>query len=144
MTTIAYDHAKKQIAVDGRCSGDGVIKTDCDIKYLFTCDQAWFFCGQVSDHYLLLDAFRGEKVDFCESNAFLVIDKQVYLCGVNDGRFWKEKVSYSSAIGSGHKFAMAAMDFGKNAMDAVKYAATRDAYTGGKITVYDIDGGELL
>lgn len=139
MTTIAYDNARKSIAVDGRCTGDGIIKTDEDIKYLFTCDQAWFFCGQVSDYYLLLQAFNGEKVSKCDSNALLVIDKQVYLCGVDEGRFWKEKVNYNCAIGSGYKFALAAMDFGKSAKEAVEYAATRDTYTGGKIFVFDIN-----
>lgn len=144
MTTISYDHKLKQIAVDGRCTGDGVIKNDEDVKYLFTCDQAWFFCGQVSDYYLLLDAFSGKDVKHCESNALLVIDKQVWLCGVNDERFWKEKVNYSCAIGSGHKFAISAMDHGKSAKASVEYAATRDIYTGGKITVYNIESGELI
>lgn len=144
MTTIVYDHKNKQIAVDGRCCADGMIKSDSDIKYLFTCDQAWFFCGQVSDHLYLLDAFSGKDIQECESNALLVIDKKVYLCGVDKGKLWKEPINYNSGIGSGHRFAISALDFGKSAKEAVEYAMTRDLYTGGKITVYDIEAGNFI
>ena len=37
------------------------------------------------------------------------------------------------AIGSGATHAITAMDCGKNAMQAVRYAARRDIYTGGRI-----------
>lgn len=37
------------------------------------------------------------------------------------------------AIGSGAEFAIAAMDCGKSAVDAVKIASRRDPHTGGKI-----------
>ena len=39
----------------------------------------------------------------------------------------------TAAIGSGHDFALAAMDFGKTAAEAVAYAATRDSGTGGGV-----------
>lgn len=144
MTTIIYDHKNKQIAIDGRRTGDGVILNDNDVKYLFTCDQAWFFCGMVGDHLKLLDAFNGKQVKICESNAFLVIDKQVFRVGVHQGKFWKEKIDFSDAMGSGCRFAISALDFGKTAKQCVEYAMTRDYYTGGKVTVYNIESGELL
>lgn len=37
------------------------------------------------------------------------------------------------AIGSGWQFALAAMDFGKTAKQAIEYAATRDNGTGGGV-----------
>ena len=40
------------------------------------------------------------------------------------------------AIGSGMVWAMAAMDFGMSAREAVTYAATRDNQTGGTVDVY--------
>lgn len=43
------------------------------------------------------------------------------------------------AIGSGTRFALAAMDFGKNAEDAVNYACTRDVYSGGLVTVLALE-----
>lgn len=42
-------------------------------------------------------------------------------------------VDYPYAWGSGAPFAIAALDFGKSAVEAVKYAMTRDVFTGGKI-----------
>lgn len=41
------------------------------------------------------------------------------------------------AIGSGARFALAAMDLGMNAEDALKYTCTRDIYSGGEITVLE-------
>lgn len=143
MTTIVYDHKAKQIAVDGRSTGDEIIQTDEYVKYLFTCDQAWFFCGVNSDHHKLLDGFNGKPSGDCQVNAILIIDKQVYKCGSDKDGFWKEKVNHNCSIGSGYRFALAALDHGKSAKEAVEYAATRDIYTGGKITVYDIESGEI-
>ncbi len=44
------------------------------------------------------------------------------------------------AIGSGALFALAAMDFGQSAAEAVGYACTRDIYSGGSITVAQCKG----
>ena len=144
MTTIVYDHKARQIAVDGRSTGDEIIQSDEFVKYLFTCDQAWFFCGATGDFQKLLDAFSGKQIGKCHANAIIVIDKQVFKCGVDEDGFWKEKVKHNCSIGSGHKFGLAALDHGKSAKEAVEYASKRDIYTGGKITVYDIESGEIL
>lgn len=42
------------------------------------------------------------------------------------------------AIGSGTRFALAWMDAGHSAADAVEYACKRDIYSGGKITVLEL------
>ena len=144
MTTIVYDHKAKQIAVDGRATGDDIVQSDEYVKYLFTCGQAWFFCGVNADFYKLLDAFNGKEVEKCQANALLVIDKQVFKCGLDEQGFWKEKVSNNCSIGSGYRFGLAALDHGKSAKEAVEYAATRDIYTGGKITVFSVETGEIL
>jgi ATP-dependent protease HslVU (ClpYQ) peptidase subunit len=39
------------------------------------------------------------------------------------------------AIGSGTRFALAAMDMGRTAEEAIAYACTRDIFSGGDITV---------
>lgn len=57
-----------------------------------------------------------------------------------DGKRLKElAVEFDIAWGSGEEFALAAMDFGNSAEEAVKYAMTRDTCTGGKVHVYDIE-----
>jgi ATP-dependent protease HslVU (ClpYQ) peptidase subunit len=66
------------------------------------------------------------------------------LCGIDDNEFWVENLYCNQGVGSGFKFAISAMDHGKSAKDAVKYAATRDIYTGGKIHVYDIASARFI
>lgn len=41
-------------------------------------------------------------------------------------------------MGSGYQFAIAALDLGKTAKEAVNYAKTRDIYTGGRVRVFDV------
>jgi len=53
-------------------------------------------------------------------------------------------VEYNDAMGSGEEFALAALDHGKTAEDAVAYAATRDSGTGGKIRVFDVAKMEFI
>jgi hypothetical protein len=69
-----------------------------------------------------------------------VVDKgKVYRMGqsISNG-FWIDECKFSRADGSGYKFALGAMDHGKSAKDAVKYAMTRDIYTGGKVKVIKV------
>ena len=51
------------------------------------------------------------------------------------------KAEFNAADGSGRKFALSAMDFGCGAVDAIKYAAKKDIFTGGEIQVVDITTG---
>lgn len=43
-----------------------------------------------------------------------------------------------TAIGSGWRWALAAMDHGKNAIQAVEYAMSRDVFTGGEIEHFQL------
>ncbi len=144
MTTIVYDHNARQIACDSRCTGDGIIKTDSFIKYRYSGAALFFFTGPVSDHEKLINAYSHGKIEKCEANAMIFVDGNVMLCGIDNEEFWLENSAYSQGIGSGFKFALAALDFGKSAKEAIEYAATRDFYTGGKIHVLDIDTGKFL
>lgn len=45
----------------------------------------------------------------------------------------------SEAIGSGWQWAMAAMDFGASAIEAVNYAKKRNCHTGGKIFYFNFE-----
>lgn len=144
MTTIVYDHKNKLIACDSRVTGDSIIKSDEEIKYRYCGAAIFFLAGAISDHQLLIDAYNGASVEKCESNAVFVVDGVVRFCGVDDGKFWSEELNFNNAIGSGFKFALAALDFGMDVKGAVEYAARRDFYTGGKVHVYDIASCRFL
>ena len=78
-------------------------------------------------------------------NAIFVSKEGVaYITGMDENRlFWMNKLDYSYGIGTGSEFALSALDHGKTAIEAVRYAAKRDCYTGGRIYSYDIKSGEF-
>ena len=137
MTTIAYHHERKEIAYDGRTTRGDTIMNDNSEKMIEQRGVKFFLCGATCDYELLMSMYFGEKSDLVpEANALVIDGSVVYRIGCQiDGGFWKCKPDCNDAIGSGWQFALAAMDFGKCAKGAVKYAATRDSNTGGKISV---------
>jgi ATP-dependent protease HslVU (ClpYQ) peptidase subunit len=149
MTTIVYDHKNKLIAVDGRVVGDECILSDFFEKWKYSEDGAiWFLCGSVADQQLLVEAFKdGDRAKLdgdLRCNALRVKGGMVTMHGVEDGVAWTHSVPYSRAIGSGFQFAISMLDAGKTVVEAIAYAATRDCYTGGKISVYDIAAGRFI
>lgn len=150
MTTIVYDHKKKQIAVDGRSTSAGLIKSDTVEKWMIVNGEYWFFAGTPADYKMFIDYHSGNK----EKHNGLIPDA-VAMCvnglsevkwrGVqDDGIEWVQDIIHSDACGSGQSFALAALDFGKDALGAVQYAATRDIYSGGKISVFDIEKFDFI
>jgi len=145
MTTIVYDHKNRQIAVDSRATNGGVIVSDQDQKWFYIESELWFMCGAVCDKQLLINSFKdGDSTydlkQIPDANAFLVRDGEVFMRGVTEsGESWTQELSSSRCLGSGGNFALAAMDFGKSAKDAIEYAKTRDCYTGGKVHVFNLD-----
>lgn len=142
MTTIAYHHDSGEIAVDGRTTAGGIIVTDKSNKIIRRQDGALFFMtGATSDFADYCNEFsNGKKPSRAfDCGAMAVFDGVVHLTGVDgDSGFFASPRGENCAIGSGSHFATAAMDFGKSAKQAVKYAATRDSSTGGKITVVKV------
>ncbi len=135
MTTIAYKD--NIIAYDSRsCKGNTIFDDDSD-KHVEEGGVHFFMCGDASKCGEFLSAYHGEPNDV-EIEAFMIKDGKVYLCSVNDmGEFWSVR-SKTWAIGSGSEFALAAMDLGKSAKDAVKVAMKRDTGTGGKIRTFKV------
>lgn len=147
MTTIVYDHERRQIAIDSRSTSSGIIKSDSRKKWILQGEDIWFFAGAQCDIHDFLCAFDGKKPSRdLDCISLAVIGSCAYWCGVDnsDGSAWQQPVDCSDAVGSGQSFALAAMDFGKSAKEAVEYAATRDCYTGGKIHVYDIASARFI
>ncbi len=140
MTTIVYHHESSTIATDGIISKGGVILTKEAEKMTERDGVSFFFCGSVCDEGLFIEGYFGAELKVIpECRAIVVDNSNAYYCYVNnEGHMEKNLLSFNDAIGSGQNFALAALDFGKNAAQAVEYAATRDVYTGGKIRLYDV------
>lgn len=141
MTTIAYHHERKEIAYDGRTTRGDTIMNDRSEKMVERGGVKFFLCGATCDYDLLISMCHGNKEDLVpDANAIVVDGGLVYRIGcTSDGVFWKCKQDCNDAIGSGWQFALSAMDFGRSAKQAVKYAATRDSCTGGKVSVVRVE-----
>ena len=139
MTTIAYDHINGFIAVDGRVTSSGVIQSDNACKVINANGRTFCMSGSTSDWNDFCNDFENGKQPKRKysCNAMMIENESVFTCGIDDddGLFFQCEQNWNSAMGSGNQFAVAAMDFGKSAEEAVKYASTKDCYTGGKITV---------
>ncbi len=140
MTTIAYNHKDKQIAYESRSTRDFVIISDSVNKRIDRDGVSFFLCGSVADYDMLINIYFGGSENLVpECNAYAVSKEGCYRIGVTEaGEFWKQKLEHNEAMGSGWEWAIAAMDFGKSASDAVEYAKTRDSASGGKVNVFDI------
>lgn len=156
MTTIAV---KDGIMVgDGRCSlGSTVIKDDM-VKVFWINNHLMGGAGrarsistfaqwlQKHTDYTIVNQEVGDLVDLIppvlqddEEFTALVLtpDKQVLMYDGNVALNLGQDVPAS--IGSGSVFALAAMDAGSSAEDAVRIAMKRDVYSGGEITVVQLE-----
>jgi len=140
MTTIAYSHKLKQIAVDSRATAGTLIADDKCNKVFKRDGLVFIACGSVADLELLTDSypFGYEGMSDLSASAFVVDDGKVYQCDIQSGKYNVTPIDFDMALGSGCDFALSAMDFGKTPKEAVKYAMTRDCATGGKIQVVKV------
>lgn len=145
MTTIVYDHKNKQIAFDSRITSGDVICSDNANKHIQNNDEHWFFCGAISDFEYMIGLEHNDKPNVVpEAEAIVVRKDNVWRVGFKGGYCFHVKLEHSRGIGSGGYFALASLDHGKSAKEAVEYAMTRDIYTGGKVHVYDIKSGTFV
>ena len=135
MTTMIYSHEEKVIVVDGRCTKGHDIVSDQYNKVMKR-DGLTFICaGKVADLQALVDSYPYgfEGMDELEAIAFVVDDGEVFECTISDGDYNVCPITFNSANGSGTPYALAALDFGCTAKQAMKYVMTRDSATGGKV-----------
>lgn len=136
MTTIAYHHETKTVAVDSRQTMNGRVVTDSANKIKSEDGVRFAFTGKACDEGLFIDYYfsRQKSSLLPEASAIVFDDGVAYSVTVNeDGNVDMFELTMNFTIGSGGDFALAAMDNGKSAKEAVKYAATRCIYTGGRI-----------
>lgn len=148
MTTLVYQHSKKLIAMDGRLTGDNAIMSETfDKSYQHSDGSMWFLCGAVCDQPKLIEAYEGKEFPADRNinvNAFFVKDGKVYRCGIEEGLFWCDEVNDNRTMGTGWEWALAALDFGKDVIEAVQYAASRDYCTNANVSVFDIAENKFI
>lgn len=141
MTTIAFNFKDKQIAVDSRCTSGMLINNDNANKVIENKLGIWFFAGSVADRLQLVSMQPGESTEHdLDGAAILIRDGEVFTVYLDDGRYCEVLLDCNETMGSGSPYALAAMDFGCSAYDAVAYAMKRDIGTGGAIQLYDMHG----
>ncbi|PHX25815.1 proteasome subunit beta [Pseudomonas syringae pv. syringae] len=140
MTTISYKDGV--IAYDSCCTR-GTTITDDDCEKLETVKGVHFLCtGCTCDFDALIAAYFGTVASApVESSGYAVDDGALWLIGHDDKTgFWKSRIRLDTgdAIGSGSAFALAAMDMGATAAEAVDAAKKRDTSTGGRVRTLNI------
>ena len=136
MTTIAYDHENKTIAVDSRMTLQGVISSDDKDKVIYKGAVAWVLCGSICDLDDFTSLTKGQRFESeltIDASGIRAVDSKAYHVFMHEGVFCEELLTCNLTLGSGSKFATASMDYGSSAKEAVEYAMTRDIYTGGKV-----------
>lgn len=146
MTTIAYKDGV--IAFDSRVTNSGIIINDDAEKFHIKGGKRFFYSGAESDIDRLIDGYLGGLIKLehgVDGNAIVAEDVSgLYFVGVTeDFELWRCGIDHGIvyAIGSGRDFALAFMDAGMSAVDAVKMTCKRDVYTGGTIRSYDLSTG---
>ena len=148
MTTIVYDHENKQIACDSRMAKSSGSYFDGFIKMTHRGARLFIMAGSTCDIAYFIDNFDQYKkvMDGIELDCFglMVENGKAYSVYTHEGVFNLDLLVCNESEGSGGKFGLAALDFGKTAKGAVEYAATKDCFTGGKVHVYDIETAEFI
>ena len=138
MTTIAWDG--KTLASDSRSTMGSMIYEE-DVQKIFPHVGPFAVLGIAGDYQAAMDVID-MITDFTKVEHIRGIPKEdignVCLIGItHDGILWSYagenscqlRIDRPFSTGSGGEYALAAMDLGKTAEEAVIYASTRDIYT---------------
>lgn len=142
MTTIATDG--NIVAYDSRSSLDhGTIVSDTKDKCRIIDGVYYIGCGADSDIQRLIEKYIEGATSETQYQCDVFMsdgDGKLYRIDVDDEGSFKYDISDigNAAIGSGCDYALAAMDFGKSPIQAVRYAMTRDKGTGGKVRSFKL------
>lgn len=149
MTTIVYDHKTNTITIDSRIRQGDFIVSDNAEKFIINGDDVYFLTGTIADFEPFVKRMSGEETGELKyelnCSAFLASDRVVYSCTMDsNGKINKERMTYSDSMGSGAVQALAAIDFGESAINAINYAKTRDSATGGLIRKFNVASMEFV
>ncbi|MCP6695873.1 proteasome subunit beta [Pseudomonas donghuensis] len=134
MTTIAYD---------SRQTRNSAVVSDDAPKCQVVDGVSFFLSGAVCDEKALIAAYFGTPSAVPVECAGYVVDGDKLMMVGHDDKtgIWRQDLDPTNpdAIGSGAPYALAAMDMGASAEEAVRAAMKRDIYTGGKIRTLRLD-----
>lgn len=141
MTTIAYRDgilaADTQVTLGNHIKGVGRKITELQPGLVIAVagdsrDEAKF------KRWILAGADPDNPPEFAkkEFEAFVIKNKEVFICERHPILMPLEQTFY--AIGSGWELAIAAMQFGRSAKEAVEFASTLDIHTSLPVDTYDI------
>lgn len=140
MTTIAYKDGV--IAYDSRQTRSGSIVSDDCQKLTVVDGVSFFLSGAVCDEKALIAAYFGTPSPVpVECSGYAVDGGKLQMVGHDDkmGIWWQDlDPANPDAIGSGSAYALAAMDMGASAEEAVHAAMKRDIYTGGRVRLFSL------
>lgn len=144
MTTIIYDHKRQEVAVDSRRSTQGGRYTDDTNKIIHEGSLTFILTGSLCDFDYFIKNYEMYKVINLgdvqlDCSGVMIRDGKAYHVFIHENVFNEELLLCNEGFGSGGAFAIAAMDFGKSAKEAIEYAMTKDVFTGGKVQVIDIN-----
>lgn len=138
MTTIAYDG--RYLAADSRVTNGNTLISDDAHKLVHQGGKFIASVGITPDIDKLIECVVGADTSHTnlDADCMYVDECVVYLAGCPDDGYWYCRAEFVRASGSGANFALAAMDLGKNAMEAINVAMNRDICTGGTIRYVDL------
>lgn len=156
MTTITYRDRK--IASDGQVSfGDRIEQYNlkkvrkingclvggagrlASVLQFFTWFQEWSDAQQVQGDAPHVKVFVPEGIDDEDFNGLVVFADEVVFFYEGGKKSYELTGQNYFAIGSGADFALAAMDAGASADEAIAVAINRDVYSGGEIFTEELD-----
>lgn len=130
MTTVAWDG--KQLAVDSQATaGDSI--DHYRNKMIFLKNGSAAACAGLTSDSVKFKRVMNQGGDVKLSENFEAIVAKNGKAEYFDDSLIPRKLKPPYAIGSGWKWATAAMDHGRTAVEAVKYASKKDTQTGGRV-----------
>jgi len=146
VTTIAFDG--RYIAIDSRVCGGSYIYSDSYNKTVDRGGYVFFMAGENWQHDDFIESFLAkEKMSSqCKTFAYAFnrASKEVFTVEYDKGEFKATKLCWHDAEGSGAAYAVAAMDCGLSAVDAIRAASKRNTQTGGIIRCLDTATGKFI
>jgi len=141
MTTIASDG--ETIAYDSRETIGHIIHDDNCNKHLTNKRNHYFLACNSSDEPEIIAAFEGDgslPEDTSDFEGIVYSKGTVYRVVGHEGTLIKEPQRSGNflAVGTGAMFALAAMDLGCTATEAVRQAIKRDTCSGGRVRKFKL------
>jgi ATP-dependent protease HslVU (ClpYQ) peptidase subunit len=147
MTTLAYDHERKLIAIDSRVSAAGQIMCDKTIKFKVASDKSvWFYSGRPVDMNVAMNIFESyeqkcikapkDNIEFAAVIAFKGKAYFSYYTSSHD--YVMEEAKHNDGFGSGGIYALCALNMGKTILNSIEFAKTMDTCSGGQVHVFDL------